>query len=385
MDPTLLAGLVGLIYEAPLDDSWPTALAAIERALDSDHVVLMTHDTVHGVHSPVGSRPALEAQYCEQYAPLNTAWPVLMRHALHEPATDAMLLDREAHRSGIFFNEFLRPNGLLLMAGGVAHRSARITVGLSVSRSDEAREFQPPELALLGALLPHLGRAVRLRERLAACEQRAGTTAQLLDQISLATLLVDARGHPVQLNAAAEALLRAGDGLRLVSGRLVAEGSDAARLAAALAAATPPPPRQAAGRRVHPPPEPPRPGGMLRLERPSGRAPLLVDVLPLPGPPRWAPTQRPVCAVFVTDPDAAPRTAGQMLRQLFGLTAAEARVALALGSGEGLAGLSERLGTGVATTRTHLAAALGKTDLHRQAELVRLVERCALVSRREPA
>jgi DNA-binding CsgD family transcriptional regulator len=84
----------------------------------------------------------------------------------------------------------------------------------------------------------------------------------------------------------------------------------------------------------------------------------------------------------VAESDAMPQSAGEMLRELFGLTPSEVRLALLLGSGEGLAGLAERLGTRLATTRSHLAGALAKTGLHRQAELVRLVERCAAVSRR---
>ena len=50
-----------------------------------------------------------------------------------------------------------------------------------------------------------------------------------------------------------------------------------------------------------------------------------------------------VCVVFVSHPDAAPDTDEDLLRQLYGLTLAEARVAVLLVQGKDVKAVSDQL------------------------------------------
>jgi DNA-binding CsgD family transcriptional regulator len=59
----------------------------------------------------------------------------------------------------------------------------------------------------------------------------------------------------------------------------------------------------------------------------------------------------------------------------FGLTQAEARVALAITKGERLDEIARARGVTVATARTQLKSVFSKTRTHRQAELVAFVGR----------
>ena len=73
-----------------------------------------------------------------------------------------------------------------------------------------------------------------------------------------------------------------------------------------------------------------------------------------------------------------PLTAGSVpglsvLEGLFDLTAAEARVARGIASGDTIAGLSAQFGTSAGTVRTQLKAVMAKTGTARQAELVQLL------------
>jgi DNA-binding CsgD family transcriptional regulator len=63
----------------------------------------------------------------------------------------------------------------------------------------------------------------------------------------------------------------------------------------------------------------------------------------------------------------------QWLRDDFGLTRAEAAVAVEILETDGLQAVADRLDISLATARTHLAHLFDKTGTHRQAELVRLV------------
>ena len=62
-----------------------------------------------------------------------------------------------------------------------------------------------------------------------------------------------------------------------------------------------------------------------------------------------------------------------MLKSLYGLSNAEARVVLSITEGDSLHTIADRLGISRATARNQLAAAMAKLGVHRQAELVGVV------------
>ena len=78
-------------------------------------------------------------------------------------------------------------------------------------------------------------------------------------------------------------------------------------------------------------------------------------------------------AVFVSDPEHAPVIDAGMMRQWLRLTPTEARLAVVLAQGHGLAEALPCLGVGVNTARTQLKNIFGKTGTNRQAEMVRLL------------
>lgn len=61
------------------------------------------------------------------------------------------------------------------------------------------------------------------------------------------------------------------------------------------------------------------------------------------------------------------------MRELFGLTPGEARIAAALGEGQSLQEITRRFGISYHTVRTHVRQIFAKTGVRRQAALVRLL------------
>jgi DNA-binding CsgD family transcriptional regulator len=78
-----------------------------------------------------------------------------------------------------------------------------------------------------------------------------------------------------------------------------------------------------------------------------------------------------VAAVFLVDPDRRLELPLEALRQLYGLTPAEARLASLLAEGVGLPEAAAQLGITRETAKSTLHAIFAKTDTRRQAELVR--------------
>jgi DNA-binding CsgD family transcriptional regulator len=78
-------------------------------------------------------------------------------------------------------------------------------------------------------------------------------------------------------------------------------------------------------------------------------------------------------AMLIADPDGAPVPSAEALRERFGLTPAEAKLAVLLASGLSLDEAAERLRVTVGTVRTRIKQVFAKTETNRQAGLVRLL------------
>ena len=117
------------------------------------------------------------------------------------------------------------------------------------------------------------------------------------------------------------------------------------------------------------------PGGAVAISRPSGRTPYSLRVAPIRLAGFRLHRRDPAVAVLFSDPDQAPVAPAALLHQLYGLTAAEARLAVDLCAGDDLREIAARNGLSIATVRTHLKHLLAKTGTRRQGELVSLLLR----------
>ena len=176
----------------------------------------------------------------------------------------------------------------------------------------------------------------------------------MVDAVAPPTLLVDEHGRLVQANAAAEALIRRGDGLRFVRGRVTtACGSSAGALEAAIAQVLAPDRSQATAIAV------PCPGG--------GRLWLSLMGVAADGQPRRA--------LITIAADSADLTLVPRLRDLFGLTPGEAVIAVRLSEGAELSAIADERRVALSTVRSQVKAIAAKLGCSRQSEIVAMVHR----------
>lgn len=177
--------------------------------------------------------------------------------------------------------------------------------------------------------------------------------------------IVSSNGVVVECNDAMSAMLQEGDGLRLVGDRLVAWlPAEKADLWAALAGVTAHPGTGQGSGEV-----------LLKVSRERNGQPLLVKVTRCNGPVNLP----ALCMVVVFDPDQRAAVPASVMGRLYGLTDAEARIAVAVGMGDELQSIAERSGTSYQTVRTQMKSILGKVGVNRQSELVRLFSRLAAI------
>ena len=81
----------------------------------------------------------------------------------------------------------------------------------------------------------------------------------------------------------------------------------------------------------------------------------------------------PIAAIFVTDPEIPLDSNEQHLRELYALTAGEARLASWLLQGKSVEEAAAAMGITVNTARAYLKRIYNKTGVRRQPELVRLL------------
>ena len=83
----------------------------------------------------------------------------------------------------------------------------------------------------------------------------------------------------------------------------------------------------------------------------------------------------PLLDVFIGDPSGGDVLDPTALARLFGLTPAEARLAVALHAGRSPREHAADRGVRVSTVRSHLKQLFLKLDVRRQADLIRLLDR----------
>ncbi len=357
--------LLDAVYAAAEDQAlWPAALAHMSTIFDVCGVNLWFNAEgrkPNGVTVNHGIDPELVRLYNEHYVTVDPIVEASLRVPTgtvvdsHEVFSTSWWHRQElyAELSAPFGLEHIR--GATILASPTKFAAFSMMRGPGVTVSDEER-------ALLEMLIPHMMRAFAIHHRLGAAEQRSCLLGELIDRLDLGVVLVDHRGRVLQANDAALAVARQRDGFVLGRGTVAAaERRQTAALLDLIANVL----RDGVAAS----------GGALRLTRPSGRRSLEVLVVPLSSRQRETASPAPVAALFITDPEVEPRTPEDLLQQLYGLTHAEARLAVALLVGLSVDEVADRFTVTTATVRTQLRSLFAKTDTRRQSDLVRALLR----------
>jgi DNA-binding CsgD family transcriptional regulator len=360
-EPLGIDGLATLFYEAVLEPArWSKALQALVQVAGARGASLSLADFGVPANSFVDlvGQPseALDA-YLSHYMPLD---PLLRLGSQLVPGhwlSDWAALGPAYGRTA-YYNDFMRvfDNHAVLVAPLALDDEHTALVALQRSRSQGQFAARPdPRLV---QLLPHLQRAVRLHVHTAKLREHADFTSSALQLMAIPVMVVDDTARVVLANHAADQLCRHSKLVTIARHRLVATLEETALQDAIRHAAT-------AGK-AHP--------AWLRLRSAPGEEALLLVVSPLPATsPHARAWQRPLAVVMASRSGAGARRIEGVLGELFGLTAAESRVAAALADGMSPAAIAERDGVVVETVRGQIKGVYAKMGVRRQAELSRLV------------
>jgi DNA-binding CsgD family transcriptional regulator len=346
---TQFEDLIAAVYEAAFDPSlWLAFLKKFESAIGGYGTGLLMVD----LRAPAGSSttstltPEAEKSYNEYYHAMNPWLMAQGRSFLlkNEAGVGESVLSASDLQRTEFYQDWLRPQGLLHCIGSVVLRTPSLFVLLSSLRDASRGPFKSEQLRLVARIRPHVQRAVEAQRRRATDLQVKNASVAALDRLPYGWIVAEANGRAVHLNAAAERMTAKGGldlrdpNLRMLIERVAKTGL----------------------------------GGDRAMPRRTGR-PLWVSVLPLRGP-----SVKPVAAgtlvgIVVSDPDHAPVADAGRIRRFWKLTPAESALAAELVRGLDVAAAAELLGVTRTTARNQLRSILNKTGAHRQSELLRLL------------
>jgi DNA-binding CsgD family transcriptional regulator/PAS domain-containing protein len=367
--------LVGLIYEGPLQSiPWQSFLPQLRQAMDAYAVSLVLRPPATGDRGLIlncrrsddGSDLELAdpndweaSTYRDQFFAIDP----FVNLPAGKVVTLQELMPNEELLQSDYYRDYLQPIGVFHILGVDTVEPNGMTARLRIARSRTEAPFNKTQQALCGRLLPHLQRAIQIHARLSRTESERDVYAGAVDQLSVATVILDKQGRVQSTNAVADTILGQRDGIQLVGQRLqITLRADNDVLQEIVHTAIH---AQRAGETGL--------ARALRVSRPSGLADLGLVIRPVPAS-EWSEGQSSPClVVFISDPGQQDSASEKILGELFQLTPAEANLAMKLARGMSLAEVSLEQHISQHTTRAQLKAIFAKTGANRQAELVRLV------------
>jgi DNA-binding CsgD family transcriptional regulator/PAS domain-containing protein len=374
--------LLGTLYAAPMaPELWGLFLQGLAELVEVSKAGLLSHDLEHGKHQALAlygdDMEEVGRLYNDQWGHLDE-WFARGLHRVERSGPGRLRLGVEVWPQNEmpghpFYEDFLKKYDVQHMSAVVTVSSSVLTEHLSLYRGAREEAFEVrsmrEQMEILQAVIPHLQIALLTRRKLLALEERVSDLEDALDCVSSALVLLDGKGRCILANRAARAILDQRSGLSLERSLLAARGAgESARLREAIAVAI----ATGEGKCT-------RAAGAVTVSRP-GRRPLHVVVAPFrsEGPSLGhslggAMPRRTAAIVFLHDPEEKASLPSETLRLLFGLTPAEARLALAMLDGRSLAEAADLHRVGRETVRSQMKSVFQKTGTRRQAELVRLL------------
>lgn len=279
-----------------------------------------------------------------------------------------MLVSDDEYVGSEFYNDFGRALGLRHVVGTVLSLGRAGLMPIGLHRGDRDAPFEAEQARQLESLFPHLRRAMQLRHRLRTECHAESPGRAVLDALTEGVLVVDAELRVLVANAAAEAMAAGGRVIHL--GRSGEGGTTLLRIHDHRAREPLTTCVRATARGG--------PGGAVALHDEEGVAVAAALVYPLPR--RFAESADGLAGrvpgralVLLRDLRRLGAIDPEYLRSLFGLTRAEAEVALGLAGGSTKSTVARLRGSQVSTVNTQVRSILAKTGTANLRDLERLL------------
>jgi DNA-binding CsgD family transcriptional regulator len=356
----IIPTIIDNLYAGALDDAaWSRGMIGVSDLVGASGGHLMNLDlATNRVIRDEAHRtdPALISAYRTYWSTHDPLVLPALGLKVGQPTVDGQLVDVARWRRSEIFNEFAIPFDVPHVLATILYKSPHKLVALSLKATFRHGAFERHEADSLIAVIPHIRRALEIKDRLEAANVTANSLAASFGNLSFGVIILDASGRMTEASTVAAAMMRAPDSgiSQCVDKRLSLPAPAGPLLYQWIIAGTLPPTNA---------------DGLLRIAR-SSKQPLSILVSALPenmrswiaGGPRWV--------LFLFDPEWRTQVSIQLIAHDLSISEREAEIAALLVAGYDLKGVADRLNISIHTARTHLKTVFEKTGLRSQAELV---------------
>lgn len=404
-DAAHLSEVIHLIYNASLHpEQWNNVVAAIAATMGSSKAVLFTPYLAPqhgGFYFQTGFSERDAQLWATSYIKQDIRAARMLKLGLVREGVvvlDTDLIPQKDYLASPYYRDFMRtmPGVGSVCVGVVFAGSPDFpAVTLPVHRSLH-EPFDEQDVAWMKLIIPHISRSMGLMMRLNTARVQHASLLASFDRLSFGVVLLNAQMQVAHLNQAARTVIDRADGLFINPQQHLECVPDAAWLQH-------PAPRTAQGHaRTH------RNGtvpslsrwlmdlrdapltdphhfmeGCMVERRGSGKTNqcYVLQCAPVPASNGDAGAwhvggqggKQVRFAVFITDPQAVQLPSTERLRELYGLTPAQAKVAREFARGHSYKQVAQSLNISEDTVRAHVKHIYPKTHVNRQSDLVRLV------------
>jgi DNA-binding CsgD family transcriptional regulator/PAS domain-containing protein len=372
-DQRLLRAIEAIYDAAPEPQQWPRALGAIADYFDDVGAILIWHRN-DGTFGTIVSETLTAAQ--QDYE--SNGWAARDIKAIRaqelgyffsgEPFADRHIGFDETMKKHPCSVEFFDKHGLGFIGSVAVSPDPHVGVVMSVQRNSRLKpQFSDAELEDLRTISRHIEKSLRLSVRLLNAQVTNVSLGEALARIGIGVFALDSLGCVIFSNPAAQQFL--GDALYLSQGRL---RLNSIRTGTVL--------DQAIAQTIRAePPELIADTKPILVQSAASSRRLAIYLLPL--------FQSALAEQFLTQTRAIVLVVEQKLdepadpaivRDLFGLTLGEARIAAMIGAGIPPKDAAERLGIAEDTARNVLKRVFAKVGVSRQSELTALLAKLVL-------
>jgi len=367
--------LVGHIYDCAVDPTlWPKTLVKIRDAFHAAYALTSFVDIW-------ALQNGLPTDWIQHNSPWEETWFKRLAGIINTVPGQDRFLAMDADESWTqssqaseaellktdFFQQWVLPQNLKDCLNVQYVKRQRSFGVFSIARSDQCENFDAKDRALAESITPHIRRAMLINDIVDKSKLAQQLQRKTLDLISVPIYILDGAGKLIFANVKGNDFLAEGQFLGFKDGRIFAKHPRAtgAALENAISLAA----KSDVEIGIH--------GIGIPLYDAQGEM-NAAYVLPLMGENLRGELGRQNSALFIANrPEEQPAML-EILRTVFDLTQAEARVSQKIADCKNPAQIAESLGVSINTVRTHLGHAFGKTNTSDQTSLGAMVNKIAV-------
>lgn len=358
----VFAKVIDDLYAGALDaTAWRRAIVSSADMVRASGALLMVFDVSTGAvlrGEDFRVDPSVLRDYRRYWSYEDDRLPAALSIPTGVPVTEQTLeLPGKWNKTAIV-NEFLVPSDVPHFMPAWLHKSTTKAVTLSFQGTRKRGPFEPQDIETYRRLLPHISRALEIRDRLERAQFKTSTFARHFETLKLGVAILDAGGRLVEANSVVQELLRLNCGVRrLTDGTLWLREPAGTQLKHWTLTGLPPSNST---------------DGLLHVPRVHA-LPLSVMVVPLSAETTcWIGADLRWLLVFF-DPDRRVEIGAEVIARDLGISEREAEIATLLFAGYNLRESAQRLGVSEHTVRAQLKSIFRKTGIRSQVDLIRRI------------